>query len=254
MTPRKASTAAPSLEPATAGELATALAATLARSPADGRIGVLFSGDASSSLLLSLAVRIVGQARVVALVVTSSRPHDVASVADRIGAPTFDMTGRAIEDALRALDLSAVVLGDHEARGDDVHAAGVPALLRPLADVGLGPGAAQRLARDLDLPFIDEAADRTYGEAQEADMHTEAHPTTEEVVQVEAAESELRRLGLADLRVRHHGELARLEAPNAQLTTMTSEPLRGEILRAVRSAGFRIVALDLGAVPETFDA
>ncbi|MFE7506984.1 hypothetical protein [Promicromonospora sp. NPDC057488] len=73
----------------------------------------------------------------------------------------------------------------------------------------------------------------------------------DDAVQVEAAESELRRLGLEEIRVRHHGDLARLEAPHRDLATMTSEPLRGEVLRAVRSAGFRSVAVDLEAVPET---
>jgi uncharacterized protein len=68
----------------------------------------------------------------------------------------------------------------------------------------------------------------------------------EAAVQVEAAESELRRLGLEDLRVHHHGDLARVEAPQAELPVVASEPLRGEVLRAVRSAGFRLVALDLG--------
>ncbi|WP_020014464.1 hypothetical protein [Promicromonospora sukumoe] len=72
----------------------------------------------------------------------------------------------------------------------------------------------------------------------------------DEAVQVEAAESELRRLGLEEIRVRHHGDLARLEAPHRDLATMTSEPLRGEVLRAVRSAGFRSVAVDLEAVAD----
>ncbi|MFD6139571.1 hypothetical protein [Promicromonospora sp. NPDC060271] len=72
----------------------------------------------------------------------------------------------------------------------------------------------------------------------------------DEAVQVEAAESELRRLGLEEIRVRHHGDLARLEAPHRDLASMTAEPLRGEVLRAVRSAGFRSVALDLEAAPE----
>ncbi|MFD4990472.1 hypothetical protein ACFWH7_07685 [Cellulosimicrobium cellulans] len=67
----------------------------------------------------------------------------------------------------------------------------------------------------------------------------------EAAVQVEAAESELRRLGLEDLRVHHHGDLARVEAPHAELPVVAAEPLRGEVLRAVRSAGFRLVALDL---------
>lgn len=76
----------------------------------------------------------------------------------------------------------------------------------------------------------------------------------EETVQVEAAEGELRRLGLADVRVRHHGELARLEAPRADLASIATEPLRGEVLRAVRSAGFRAVAIDLDAATGLDDA
>nr|BFF21640.1 hypothetical protein GCM10025730_51610 [Promicromonospora thailandica] len=46
----------------------------------------------------------------------------------------------------------------------------------------------------------------------------------DEAVQVEAAESELRRLGLDDIRVRHHGDLARLEAPHHDLAGMAAEP------------------------------
>jgi PP-loop superfamily ATP-utilizing enzyme len=75
-------------------------------------------------------------------------------------------------------------------------------------------------------------------------------PVGEEAVQVEAAESELRRLGLEEIRVRYHGDLALLEAPHRDLASMTAEPLRGEVLRAVRSAGFRSVALDLEAAAE----
>lgn len=75
-------------------------------------------------------------------------------------------------------------------------------------------------------------------------------PVADEAVQVEAAESELRRLGLEEIRVRHHGDLARLEAPHADLASLAAEPLRGEVLRAVRSAGFRSVAVDLEAVTE----
>ncbi|MCP2265633.1 hypothetical protein ACFQHV_03710 [Promicromonospora thailandica] len=75
----------------------------------------------------------------------------------------------------------------------------------------------------------------------------------DEAVQVEAAESELRRLGLDDIRVRHHGDLARLEAPHHDLAGMAAEPLRGEVLRAVRSAGFRSVAVDLEPVADPLD-
>lgn len=88
--------------------------------------------------------------------------------------------------------------------------------------------------------------------AAEAVPHEEVEDgvVADDAVQVEAAESELRRLGLEEIRVRHHGDLARLEAPHADLASLAAEPLRGEVLRAVRSAGFRSVAVDLEAVTE----
>ncbi|MGI5190899.1 hypothetical protein ACQEVI_22365 [Promicromonospora sp. CA-289599] len=79
------------------------------------------------------------------------------------------------------------------------------------------------------------------------------HTVADEALQVEAAESELRRLGLEGIRVRHHGDLARLEAPHRDLASLAAEPLRGEVLRAVRSAGFRSVAVDLDAVTAPHD-
>lgn len=236
-----------------AGELVNALTTTLARSTAGGRVGVVFTGDASSSLLLSLTMRIVGEARVVALLglveATTGSKREAAGVADLIGAPTFDVSGLGIEDALRALGLSAVVLSDHTDRGERR-----AATVSPLVDAGLDAASAARLALKLEVPFLDENLEGRVMEAQQlTDIRVDVDRTTEVVVQVEAAESELRRLGLGDLRVHYHGDLARLEAPYTQLSSVTSEPLRGEILRAVRSAGFRLVAVDLGAVPESSD-
>ncbi|MCO7275101.1 MULTISPECIES: hypothetical protein [Cellulosimicrobium] len=83
-------------------------------------------------------------------------------------------------------------------------------------------------------------------QAPSVDLAVDRARDGEAAVQVEAAESELRRLGLEDLRVHHHGDLARVEAPHTELPVVAAEPLRGEVLRAVRSAGFRLVALDLG--------
>ena len=70
--------------------------------------------------------------------------------------------------------------------------------------------------------------------------------TPERLRRIEAAEAALRQLGLAgDLRVRFHGELARLElAPNELASWL--EPVAAERLRrAVADAGFTRVAVDL---------
>jgi pyridinium-3,5-biscarboxylic acid mononucleotide sulfurtransferase len=65
---------------------------------------------------------------------------------------------------------------------------------------------------------------------------------------VEAAEAGLRRLGLGDLRVRHHGDVARLEVAVADLPALVSDPLREQAIAVVRAAGFRFLALDLAGI------
>lgn len=67
------------------------------------------------------------------------------------------------------------------------------------------------------------------------------------LAETELAEEELRRLGLGHVQVRAYGELACLEAPRDEISAITGEPLRAEVLRAVRGAGFDRVAVHLDA-------
>lgn len=60
---------------------------------------------------------------------------------------------------------------------------------------------------------------------------------------VEEAEAAIRGLGFGELRVRHHGELARIELPPSRFEDVVAH--REEIVDAVRRAGYRWVALDL---------
>jgi len=69
----------------------------------------------------------------------------------------------------------------------------------------------------------------------------------EMLLETELAEEELRRLGLGHVHVHAYGELACLEAPRDEISAITGEPLRAEVLRAVRGAGFERVALHLDA-------
>ncbi|HEU5083027.1 MAG TPA: ATP-dependent sacrificial sulfur transferase LarE [Acidimicrobiales bacterium] len=63
---------------------------------------------------------------------------------------------------------------------------------------------------------------------------------------VEQAESALRAMGFAELRVRHHDELARVEVPADRLGDVVHR--RDEVLDAVRAAGYRWVTLDLAGL------
>ncbi len=63
---------------------------------------------------------------------------------------------------------------------------------------------------------------------------------------VEQAEAALRAMGFAELRVRHHDELARVEVPADRLADVVAR--RDEVVGAVRAAGYRWVALDLAGL------
>jgi uncharacterized protein len=60
---------------------------------------------------------------------------------------------------------------------------------------------------------------------------------------VSAAESALRALGFKQLRVRHYGDLARIELDGSDLVDAVHR--RDEVVAAVRGAGYRYVTLDL---------
>jgi len=60
---------------------------------------------------------------------------------------------------------------------------------------------------------------------------------------IDMAEAELRRLGLGFVRVRAGDEVACLDVPSAEAAGIACDPLRGEVLRAVRAAGFARVAV-----------
>ncbi|MFW5894062.1 MAG: TIGR00268 family protein, partial [Verrucomicrobiota bacterium] len=70
--------------------------------------------------------------------------------------------------------------------------------------------------------------------------------TTEEKLKaVDALEAVLRKLRFRQLRVRHHGEIARIEVEPTEIERLASEPVRTQVLEAGRRAGFQYVALDL---------
>jgi pyridinium-3,5-biscarboxylic acid mononucleotide sulfurtransferase len=244
-----------------------------------GRLGVAFSGGVDSSVLLALAARALGPLRVVAVLGVSpslaaderADAHDVARI---VGVPVVEVPTaegdrleyrrnapdrcfhcknelftRISDDVVERHGLSAVAYGenaDDAVRRDrpGARAARDHGVLAPLAEAGITKAGVRRIARALGLPTADKPA---------APCLASRIPHFEEVTphklaQVEAAEAGLRRLGLGELRVRHHGDVARLEVPVDEVASLAAAPLRDEVLRAVRSAGFRYVALDLAGI------
>ena len=243
------------------------------------RLGVAYSGGVDSSVLLGLATRVLGPANVVGVIGVSASlagaeresAHDVAAglgvrvveVATYEGdVPAYRANGpdrcfhckdelftRISDEVVDRLRLDAVAYGenaDDALRADrpGSRAATAHAVLRPLADLGLSKSDVRSLARDLGLPNADKPAAPCL--ASRIPHFTEVDP--EKLAQVEAAEHAVRALGFADCRVRHHGDVARVELLEDDLVRAVAPEMRARLVDAVRAAGFRFVTVDLAGI------
>lgn len=243
------------------------------------RLGVAYSGGVDSAVLLAAGVRILGAGRVVAILGVSASlaaaerasAHEVARF---IGAPVVEVNTyegdrpeyrangpdrcffckdelftRISDEIVTAHDLDAIAYGENadDARRPDrpgSAAAVNHSVLRPLAAAELDKAAVRRLARSWGLPCADKPASPCL-----ASRIPHFQPVSpEKLLQVEQAEAALRTLGFGDLRVRHHGDIARLELSADDLVRAVTDPTRQAVVAAVRAAGFQFVAVDLAGV------
>lgn len=242
-------------------------------------VGVAFSGGVDSSVLLALAARSLGRQHVLALLGVSpslaaderTAAHEVAAYLDvrlievetheaqrdayvrngpdRCFECRDELFTRIADDVVEQHGLASVAYGenaDDAVRSDRPGALAATAheVLRPLADAGMRKDQVRRIARALGLPSADRPAAPCLASRI---PHFEA-VLPDKLRQIEAAEAALRRLGFDELRVRHHGEVARIELPHGDLVRAVQEPLRSQIQTAVNEAGFRFVALDITGI------
>jgi uncharacterized protein len=243
------------------------------------RLGVAFSGGVDSSLLLALATQILGIDRVIALLGVSpslaaeerggahavahqigvqlvevmtyegDRPEYRANGPDRCFYCKEELFGRIDDGVAKQYGLDAIAYGENadDARRPDrpgARAASDNNVLRPLADAGMTKLAVRTVARSLGLQVADKPAAPCL--ASRIPHHHVVTPT--KLSQIDRAESALRQLGFGELRVRHHDDIARIELPPPDLIRAVSDPLRRKVLDAVRGAGFRFVAVDVGGI------
>jgi uncharacterized protein len=114
------------------------------------------------------------------------------------------------------------------------------AVLAPLAEAGLTKMEVRALAKTAGYSLWDRPAAPCLSSRVEYGRTV----TREVLEQVERAEDSLRQLGFRELRVRHHGEVARVEIARAELPRALSMEMMGSISAALRKAGFQYVALD----------
>ncbi len=128
--------------------------------------------------------------------------------------------------------------GDYRPGMDAAKEFGVRA---PLLEAGLTKEEIRVLSREIGLPTWDKPALACLSSR----IPYGTPVTMPSLKQIEEAEGFLRQKGFRICRVRHHGNVARIEVPVADLPRLVSEPLRAEVAAALKGFGYAYVAVDL---------
>lgn len=150
----------------------------------------------------------------------------------------------AMEALSRELGIATIAYGRNlDDNGDfrpGQRAAAIHKATAPLATAQLGKQEIRTLARNANLSVWDKPASACLSSRLEYGREV----TPEALAQVEAAEDALNSIGFLQVRVRHHGTLARIEIAREELPRALSMEALDSITAAVRAAGFQYVTLD----------
>ena len=238
------------------------------------RVAIGFSGGVDSSYLAAVAVEAIGANNSLALIGGSDslagREEDHAiEVARTIGISSFEVETGELSDPRYAANstnrcyfcksvLWTTLLPIARARGfetlidgtnaDDLsdyrpggRAAKEQGIASPLAELGLTKAEIRARTRERGWTWWDRPASPCLASRLPYGMAV----TTARLRQVDAAEAALRDVGVTgNLRVRHHGELGRVELDRDQLAHWTSGAALESLVDAVRRAGFTQVEVD----------
>ena len=234
-----------------------------------------YSGGVDSAYLACVAVAALGPERMLAVIGRSaSYPAEqwstARAVAEQFGIPLLEVNTDELNDpnyaanpsnrcyfckselwsrllpVARERGLAVVVDGTN---ADDVgdwrpgaQAAREQGVSSPLAELGFTKREIRELSRARGLPTWAQPSSPCLSSRLPYGMAV----TPERLSTVERAERALRALGVTgDLRVRHHGDLARVELGPDELAAWLAPDERRRLAAAVRAAGFARVAIDL---------
>jgi len=237
------------------------------------RVLVAYSGGVDSTLLLKVSRDVLGNE--VVAVTTSSRTYpdreleEAKEIAKMLGVRHVIIETHELEndkfasnppercyycknelfsklwEIARKFRLNHVLDGSNS---DDVNdyrpgarAAEEHGVRSPLREAGLTKDEIRALSREMNLPTWDKppaaclASRFPYG----------SRITPEKLSQVEKAENVIRAVGIKQVRVRHHGNTARIEVPPADFRKLLNTCTSGQIVQEMKRLGYDYVTLDL---------
>jgi len=237
------------------------------------RLAVALSGGVDSALLLAEAHAVLGHCVIAVTARSPIHPNpdidDAAKIAASLGVPhlivdsgELGRTEFLANTPERCYICKQSVFGHllalirekgfqhlaHGANADDrgdyrpgMRAARELGVAAPLMDAGLTKDDIRRMAKERRLFVWDKPAMACLATRIPYGTPIDAV----KIEQVWHAEQVLAAAGLVGCRVRHHGDVARIEVPLDQLPTLMADPLRRRIVESLRKIGFMHVSVDL---------
>lgn len=238
------------------------------------KVVLAYSGGVDSTLLLKVAVDTLGAENVLACIAVSpslaqSQHEQARQLAQKIGAklkeieldelsdPNYSANKAdrcfhckshvysILTDVAKQEGFDHVICGHNLDDADDYRpgnrAAEVFNVHSPLAEAKMTKDDIRQLSRQLDLPTAELPASPCLASRVSYGLDI----TAQKLNQIEQAEEFLKQFGLVEFRLRHHGQLARIEVRPEDFEKVMTEPARSKIIEKIKSLGFKFVTLDM---------